>query len=452
MASRRSAILAQYVKDLSFENPNAPAVYPVAGPAANGRAGQYRRLSGVGLGRARGGAEDRGSRRRSNEGVAFRLRGAPLRGACSRSATSPRRQLQPFLLAEAPRLLFPFARQIISSAVDRRAGFPPLLLDPIDFGGLYMAEPPPSSRAMKRDRWPVRRRYRPGVAHASRPTPFALSLSKGCPSFPTEKGRAGLRAKLSPNGMGRPGGTPAFDFVRSFSSIGILTLISRACSCFVRDMLMALLPRRRFRLRRLPDRLPPAQHVPRFVRRGSLRLRLRAPPSTARSARTMAGWGPRLASSARDALAVLLALPESLGYRPADDPRRAWPVLWSLPGPALQTSVGMPQQFAFATEAGADHLSLSPLHQPRLPARRHPQQPAPLLGERGRADPPQPHFDRRVSLLLPRLSRRITAPPAPRPWGVTISGVLQFLWLLARLPPGRREIHEAAPCRSSMTT
>ena len=49
----------------------------------------------------------------------------------------PEEQLQPFLLAEAPRLLFPFARKIIADATVE-GGFPPLRLDPIDFAGLYM--------------------------------------------------------------------------------------------------------------------------------------------------------------------------------------------------------------------------------------------------------------------------------------------------------------------------
>ena len=57
--------------------------------------------------------------------------------ACSRSRNIPAEQLQPFLLAEAPRLLFPFARKIIADA-SVEGGFPPLLLDPIDFAGLYM--------------------------------------------------------------------------------------------------------------------------------------------------------------------------------------------------------------------------------------------------------------------------------------------------------------------------
>ena len=44
----------------------------------------------------------------------------------------PQEQLQPVLLIECPRLLFPFAREIIATSV-RNGGFPPLLLDPIDF-------------------------------------------------------------------------------------------------------------------------------------------------------------------------------------------------------------------------------------------------------------------------------------------------------------------------------
>ena len=51
----------------------------------------------------------------------------------------PEEALGPFLLIEAPRLIFPFARQVVADAV-AGAGFPPLLLDPIDFAGAYMAQ------------------------------------------------------------------------------------------------------------------------------------------------------------------------------------------------------------------------------------------------------------------------------------------------------------------------
>jgi preprotein translocase subunit SecB len=48
----------------------------------------------------------------------------------------PAEQMQPLIMIECPRLLFPFAREIIASST-RNGGFPPLLLDPIDFVALY---------------------------------------------------------------------------------------------------------------------------------------------------------------------------------------------------------------------------------------------------------------------------------------------------------------------------
>ena len=44
--------------------------------------------------------------------------------------------IRPVLLIEAPRLLFPFARQILADTA-RHGGFPPLMLNPIDFTDLY---------------------------------------------------------------------------------------------------------------------------------------------------------------------------------------------------------------------------------------------------------------------------------------------------------------------------
>ena len=48
----------------------------------------------------------------------------------------PQENLHPVVMIECPRLLFPFAREIIATAV-RDGGFPPLMLDPVDFVGLY---------------------------------------------------------------------------------------------------------------------------------------------------------------------------------------------------------------------------------------------------------------------------------------------------------------------------
>jgi preprotein translocase subunit SecB len=126
-------ILAQYVKDLSFENPNAPAVFQWQGqPQMDVQVNIG--VSGVGQDvhevvlkievEAKG-----------DQGVAFRVE--ILYAGLFALRNIPEEQLQPFLLAEAPRLLFPFARRIIADTVVD-GGFPPLLLDPIDFAGLYM--------------------------------------------------------------------------------------------------------------------------------------------------------------------------------------------------------------------------------------------------------------------------------------------------------------------------
>lgn len=48
-------------------------------------------------------------------------------------------QLEPMLLIECPRLLFPFARRIVAE-ITREGGFPPLLIDPVDFVHLYRSQ------------------------------------------------------------------------------------------------------------------------------------------------------------------------------------------------------------------------------------------------------------------------------------------------------------------------
>jgi preprotein translocase subunit SecB len=131
----QAGLLSQYVKDLSFENPNAPAVYQWQGQPqidiqfniGSGQVGDdaYEVILKV---EVKAVAADK---------VAFQVELAYAGLFAIRNV--PDDQLQPFLLAEAPRLLFPFARRVLSDAV-RDGGFPPLLLDPIDFGQLYMAQ------------------------------------------------------------------------------------------------------------------------------------------------------------------------------------------------------------------------------------------------------------------------------------------------------------------------
>ncbi|MFQ5763303.1 MAG: protein-export chaperone SecB [Rhodospirillales bacterium] len=51
----------------------------------------------------------------------------------------PDEHVQPVLLIECPRLLFPFARNILAD-VSRDGGFPPIMLGPVDFGGMFQAK------------------------------------------------------------------------------------------------------------------------------------------------------------------------------------------------------------------------------------------------------------------------------------------------------------------------
>ena len=124
--------LAQYVKDLSFENPNAPRslqqteapqisvqVNVTAKPLAENDVEVELKLEG----KAEAGGNVMFSFEVNFAGV-FRL------------LNIPQENLQPVMMIECPRMLFPFAREIVATSV-RNGGFPPLLLDPIDFVSLY---------------------------------------------------------------------------------------------------------------------------------------------------------------------------------------------------------------------------------------------------------------------------------------------------------------------------
>ncbi len=126
-------VLAQYVKDLSFENPNAPGVYQWQGQP------QIDVQFNIGAQPVGPDMHEVALRiditARADEGVAFRVE--LLYAGLFALRNLPAEQLQPFLYAEAPRILFPFARRVVGDTVVD-GGFPPLLLDPIDFGGVYM--------------------------------------------------------------------------------------------------------------------------------------------------------------------------------------------------------------------------------------------------------------------------------------------------------------------------
>jgi preprotein translocase subunit SecB len=133
MAMPQIGILVQYVKDLSFENPNAPrSMAPTPQPPTinvqiNVDAAPVGENDFEVTLRFEGKAEFQ-----SNLLFSFDLVFAGI----FRVQNVPADSLQPVVLIECPRLLFPFAREIIATAV-RNGGFPPLLLDPVDFVGLY---------------------------------------------------------------------------------------------------------------------------------------------------------------------------------------------------------------------------------------------------------------------------------------------------------------------------
>lgn len=130
-------ILAQYVKDLSFENPNAPQ------SLQNAAGAQPRIEVNVNV----------GVRRVADEAYEVDLRIEAIARHEAQKAFQvelmysglfalknvPEEALEPFLLVEAPRMLFPFARRIIADCT-RDGGFPPLLLDPIDFAALFVQQ------------------------------------------------------------------------------------------------------------------------------------------------------------------------------------------------------------------------------------------------------------------------------------------------------------------------
>jgi preprotein translocase subunit SecB len=127
------AVLVQYVKDFSFENPNAPAVYQWQGqPQTDVQFNVGSTAVGDDLHEVVIKVDITSS---TSEGTAFKLE--LLYGGLFALRNVPSDQLGPFLLAEAPRILFPFVRKLIADATGE-AGFPPLRLDPIDFAGLYM--------------------------------------------------------------------------------------------------------------------------------------------------------------------------------------------------------------------------------------------------------------------------------------------------------------------------
>ena len=133
-ADARLVLNTQYIKDLSFENPNAPMVYAELhkGPDIDVNIDvQVRHLrdrlyEAVLTMRVKASVKDR---------VAFLVE-LDFAGLATVGPQVPEPEIERLMLVEVPRFLFPFARAVISN-VTRDGGFPPLLINPIDFEELY---------------------------------------------------------------------------------------------------------------------------------------------------------------------------------------------------------------------------------------------------------------------------------------------------------------------------
>ena len=128
----RFQALAQYIRDLSVENPNAPDSF------RNKNQPKIDVNVSVGVNPKAEGTHEVVLKLEAKAGsgkdmlFAVELAYAGL----FRLQNMTQEQGQVALMIEAPRLLFPFAREILANAT-RQAGFPPLMLDPVDFLALY---------------------------------------------------------------------------------------------------------------------------------------------------------------------------------------------------------------------------------------------------------------------------------------------------------------------------
>ena len=132
------AIHAQYIKDMSIENPNSPESLRMSGKPSmdvnfsmdarkieDGEAGSalYEVILGVEVTAKR------------DDKVAFLVELSY--GTLLSLHGVPEEQTHPLLLIEIPRLSFPFVRQIVAD-MTQQAGFAPLLLTPVDFRDFYI--------------------------------------------------------------------------------------------------------------------------------------------------------------------------------------------------------------------------------------------------------------------------------------------------------------------------
>jgi preprotein translocase subunit SecB len=138
-------VVGQYIKDLSFENPNVrklidgPGEKPTLRVEVNVNATKMTE-------RAFESVIEFKAQASNQAGVIYDLE--LTYAGLFEIQSIPEQALEPFLLINCPALLFPFLRRLVAD-LTREGGFPPLLLDPIDFAGLFMQKTQQGAQGLK---------------------------------------------------------------------------------------------------------------------------------------------------------------------------------------------------------------------------------------------------------------------------------------------------------------
>jgi preprotein translocase subunit SecB len=127
-------VVAQFIKDLSFENPNINKLLKEPGDTPNLELTINVSAQGLGPDLYEAGIEFN-AQATNQFGTVYELE--VVYAGVFNLKNIPQQTLEPFLLINCPSILFPFLRRIVAD-VTREGGFPPLLLDPFDFASLYM--------------------------------------------------------------------------------------------------------------------------------------------------------------------------------------------------------------------------------------------------------------------------------------------------------------------------
>lgn len=130
----QARVMGQYIKDLSFENPNVGKLLQGPGDSPNLQIEVNVNATRVGQDVYES-AIDFKAHASNKAGVIYDLE--LIYAGLFKIENMPPQSLEPFLLINCPALLFPFLRRLAAD-LTREGGFPPLLLDPIDFAGLFM--------------------------------------------------------------------------------------------------------------------------------------------------------------------------------------------------------------------------------------------------------------------------------------------------------------------------